>query len=110
MNVTVRLPDGSARTLEATEGLSVMEVLRKAALIEGECNGSLACATCHVWVDGAFADCLGEPSENEEDMLDVAFNLQPNSRLSCQITISEATDGIVVAIPHGQARTDRPER
>ncbi|MEM8852168.1 MAG: 2Fe-2S iron-sulfur cluster-binding protein [Pseudomonadota bacterium] len=104
--ITVRLPDGSARTLDAPAGLSVMEVLREAALIDGECNGSLACATCHVWVDAAFADRLAEPSDGEEDMLDVAFHLQPNSRLSCQITVGDATDGLVVTIPHKTADTE----
>lgn len=106
MNITVRLPDGSARTLEAPAGLSVMEVLRKADLIEGECNGSLACATCHVWVEEPFAERLEEPCEGEEDMLDVAFNLQPNSRLSCQIIVGEETDGIVVTIPHKRDTAD----
>lgn len=99
MEIIVTLADGSSRKLVADEGLSVMEVLRDAGLIEGECNGSLACASCHVWVDKAWNERLGETSEDEEDMLDVAFNLAPTSRLSCQIFVGPATNGIRVALP-----------
>lgn len=99
MRVIVTLPDGTERIAEAPAGLSVMEALRAAGLIEGECAGSLACATCHVWVDEAWAARLAPPSEGEEDMLDCAFHLAPTSRLSCQIVLDEATDGIRVALP-----------
>ncbi len=86
--------------LPAKAGQSAMEILRDAGLpIEGECNGSLACATCHVWVDDAWIGKLPPPVPDEEDMLDVAFNLAPTSRLSCQIMISQDCDGIVLKVP-----------
>ena len=88
MYIELESTDGSIQKIAAEPGLSVMEVLRKADLIEGECNGSLACATCHVWVDPNWADKLADPLEGEEDMLDVAFYLSPTSRLSCQIIMT----------------------
>ena len=91
---------GAERPLDVPSGLSVMEVLRDAGYaIDGECNGSLACATCHVWVDEAWFERLSEPKEAEEDMLDVAFNLRPTSRLSCQIMVAPDLDGLRVRIP-----------
>ncbi|MEM8836729.1 MAG: 2Fe-2S iron-sulfur cluster-binding protein [Pseudomonadota bacterium] len=99
MRIELEEADGSIREIEAKPGLSVMEVLRSLELIDGECNGSLACATCHVWVDPVWAGTLEEPEEGEEDMLDVAFNLSSNSRLSCQIIMSDKTDGIRIALP-----------
>lgn len=99
MIVTVVLAGGERRAIEADGGLSVMEILRRERLIDGECNGSLACATCHVWVDEAFAEALPAPSPGEEEMLDFAFHLAPTSRLSCQIMMSPSTDGIVVFLP-----------
>lgn len=92
--------DGSVREIEARDGLSVMEVLRPLGIgIEGECEGSVACATCHVWVDPAWMDRLGDPSEAEEDMLDCAFHVRPTSRLSCQIMVGPELDGLAVAVP-----------
>ena len=70
--------------------------------IEAECGGACACATCHVYVDEAWAAKTGEPSPMEEDMLDFAFDVQPNSRLSCQIKVTEALDGLVVRTPEQQ--------
>lgn len=99
MRINLEMADGTKQVIEAEPGLSVMEVLRKANILDGECNGSLACATCHVWVGEPWQDKLPETSEDEEDMLDVAFHLAPNSRLSCQIIMSEETDGIEVAVP-----------
>ena len=99
MNITVIDRSGSRTIIQADVGLSVMEALRRQGLIEGECNGSLACATCHVWVDPAWFDRLTPPSEDEEDMLDVAFNLTATSRLCCQIPVSSETDGIVITLP-----------
>ena len=101
MRIELEEIDGSISEIEAEAGLSVMEILRLEERIEGECNGSLACATCHVWVDPAWADQLDEPDEGEEDMLDVAFHLSPTSRLSCQIILDEKTNGIRVALPRG---------
>ena len=99
MNVTVIDHTRGRTTIHAEVGLSLMEALRREGLIEGECNGSLACATCHVWVDPAWFNRLAPPTEDEEDMLDVAFNLAETSRLCCQIPVSPETDGIVITLP-----------
>jgi 2Fe-2S ferredoxin len=99
MRLVLCLPDGGERILDASPGLSAMEVLRREGLIEGECNGSLACATCHVWVDAAWLDRLPAPSAGEEDMLDVAFNISAQSRLSCQIMMTDEMDGLRLRLP-----------
>lgn len=92
--------DGNRKEVDAPVGLSVMEVAHKFDVdIEGACEGSLACATCHVIVDPAWFGKLSEISEDEEDMLDLAFGLQPTSRLGCQIVMSEDLDGLVVTLP-----------
>lgn len=98
--VTFQLPDGSARTYEGAEGLTLLDVARIHDLaIEGACGGSMACATCHVVVDPACVEKLPEPSAEEEDMLDLAAEVQPNSRLGCQIRLTAALDGLVVRVP-----------
>ena len=71
--------------------------------IEAECGGACACSTCHVYVDDAWTGVTGEPSPMEEDMLDFAFDVRTNSRLSCQLKVSEALDGLVVTTPERQA-------
>jgi 2Fe-2S ferredoxin len=92
--------DGKAREVDAPLGLSVLEVAHKHGVdIEGACEGSLACATCHVIVDPAWAGKLAAPSEGEEDMLDLAFGLEKTSRLGCQIVMSAGLDGLVVRLP-----------
>ncbi len=97
--------DGSTKTIDAPVGLSVMEVAVKHSMdkIEGACGGSLACATCHVYVHPDWWDEVmpdeGDISEAEEDMLDLAFNLTKRSRLSCQIIVTDELDGLVVALP-----------
>jgi len=92
--------DGNRREVDAPLGLSVMEVAHRFEVdIEGACEGSLACATCHVIVDEAWYEKLNPPSEDEEDMLDLAFGLKPTSRLGCQIVMTEELDGLVVALP-----------
>lgn len=94
--------DGTRREVEAPLGLSVLEVAHKHGVdIEGACEGSLACSTCHVVVDGAWFARLAKPTEDEEDMLDLAFDLQETSRLGCQIIMTEALDGLVVTLPAG---------
>ncbi len=86
--------------VEAALGLSILEVAREHDInIEGACEGSLACATCHVIVDETQFDRLTEISEDEEDMLDLAFDLTRTSRLGCQIRITEALDGLTVTLP-----------
>ena len=92
--------DGTRREVEAALGLSVLEVAHRHGVdIEGACEGSLACSTCHVVVDPAWFPKLVEPTEDEEDMLDLAFDLQETSRLGCQIIITEVLDGLVVKLP-----------
>jgi 2Fe-2S ferredoxin len=92
--------DGTKREVEAPLGLSVLEIAHKHGIdIEGACEGSLACSTCHVIVDPEWYELLKEASEDEEDMLDLAFGLTPTSRLGCQIIITEELDGLVVKLP-----------
>ncbi len=83
---------GKEHTLEGRDGWSVMEILRDGGLdIAAECGGACACATCHVYINDG-------PSEAEIDMLDMALAVEPNSRLSCQVVCSDATDGIKVTV------------
>ncbi len=70
--------------------------------IEAECGGALACATCHVYVDEAWREAVGGPSEMEEDMLDFAYDVRSNSRLSCQVKMTPELDGLVVNVPEQQ--------
>ena len=92
--------DGTPREVEAPVGLSVLEVAHKHGIdIEGACEGSLACSTCHIIVDPEWFSQLNAPSDDEEDMLDLAFGLEKTSRLGCQIVVSEALDGLVVRLP-----------
>lgn len=94
--------DGTRREVEAPLGLSVLEIAHRHGVdIEGACEGSLACSTCHVVVDGAWFAKLAKPTEDEEDMLDLAFDLQETSRLGCQIVMTAALDGLVVKLPAG---------
>lgn len=103
MFVVVRMPDGSSHRLEALEGWRVMEVIRDWGLpIKAECGGACACATCHVYVDEAWREATGSPEQMEEDMLDFAFDVRSESRLSCQIKVTDALDGLVVRIPEKQ--------
>lgn len=92
--------DGSRQEVDAPEGLSVMEVAHRNGIdIEGACEGSMACSTCHVIVDEAWFEKLDEATEEEEDMLDLAFGLSRTSRLGCQITMTPELDGLVVTLP-----------
>jgi 2Fe-2S ferredoxin len=92
--------NGVPREVEAPLGLSVLEVAHKHGIdIEGACEGSLACSTCHVIVDPAWFGRLGRPTEDEEDMLDLAFGLEKTSRLGCQIVMTDALDGLTVKLP-----------
>ena len=92
--------DGSRREVDAPLGLSVLEIAHKNDIdIEGACEGSLACSTCHVIVDSEWYELLKEATEDEEDMLDLAFGLTATSRLGCQIIITEELDGLTVRLP-----------
>jgi ferredoxin, 2Fe-2S len=94
--------DGTCREVDAPVGLSVLEIAHKHKVdIEGACEGSLACSTCHVIVDRAWYPKLAKATEDEEDMLDLAFGLTETSRLGCQLIITEALDGLTVTLPQG---------
>ena len=96
--------EGTARSVEAEEGSTVMENAVHNAIpgIEAECGGACACATCHVYVAEEWREAVGEPEPMEEDMLDFAFDVRPNSRLSCQIRVKPELDGLVVTTPAQQ--------
>jgi len=102
--ITFKQPDGSQQVVEAEPGMTVMEAAKKNLVdgIEAECGGACACATCHVYVDDAWREAVGAPSDMEEDMLDFAFDVRDSSRLSCQIKVTEALDGLIVSVPEKQ--------
>ena len=88
--------------MDAQNGLSLLEVAHSNDIdLEGACEGSLACSTCHIILEKNFFETLPEPSEEEEDMLDLAFGLTHTSRLGCQIIIDEKLEGMKVRIPSG---------
>ncbi|MEI6729688.1 MAG: ferredoxin family 2Fe-2S iron-sulfur cluster binding protein [Pseudomonadota bacterium] len=92
--------DGTEKTVDAPNGISVLEIAHKNHIpLEGACEGSLACSTCHVIIDEEFYTKLKEAGEDEEDMLDLAFGLTHTSRLGCQIMMSDALDGLRVKLP-----------
>ena len=92
--------DGTRREVDAPLGLTVLEIAHRNDIdIEGACEGSLACSTCHVIVDPEWYELLKEASEDEEDMLDLAFGLTNTSRLGCQIIMTEELDGLTVTLP-----------
>ena len=94
--------DGNRKDVDAPVGLSVLEIAHKNGLdLEGACEGSLACSTCHVVVEDKWFAKLDEATEEEEDMLDLAFGLTHTSRLGCQIKMSDELDGLEVTLPSG---------
>ena len=96
--------NGKIHSIEVANGLSVMEgaVQNNIPGIDADCGGGMACATCHVYVKEEWLDKLPTKEDGEEDMLDMAFEPKNNSRLSCQITVSDKLDGLVVSIPSKQ--------
>lgn len=96
--------DGREHVVEVKTGLSVMEgaIRNNVPGIDADCGGACACATCHVYVDEAFVTAAGQPSAMEESMLDFAENVQPNSRLSCQIRVNDELEGLIVRLPENQ--------
>ncbi|MBP6951787.1 MAG: ferredoxin family 2Fe-2S iron-sulfur cluster binding protein [Alphaproteobacteria bacterium] len=95
-------PDGNHVEVEAPNGLSVLEIAHQNSdliYLEGACEGSLACSTCHVVVDPEWYELLAGATEDEEDMLDLAFGLTQTSRLGCQIIMRPELDGLVVRLP-----------
>ena len=103
--ITYITHDDQSFEVDAPNGSTVMEMAIKNSVpgIEAECGGACACATCHVYIDDAWKDAVGGPEAMEEDMLDFAWEVQPTSRLSCQVKVSDALDGLVVRIPEKQA-------
>lgn len=98
--ITFVEPNGTRREVDAPVGISVMEIAHRNNIdIEGACEGSLACSTCHVIVDPEDFDRLSEATEDEEDMLDLAFGLTATSRLGCQIILTPELDGLTVFLP-----------
>lgn len=104
VKITYIQPDGSEQVVEGQEGATLMEVakLNDVPGIDAECGGACACATCHVYVDEAWRDKTGSPSQMEEDMLDFAFDVRETSRLSCQIKLTPELNGLVVRVPEKQ--------
>mgnify|MGYP001245964551 FL=1 len=96
--------DGTEHTVDVKPGLSVMEgaIKNNVPGIDADCGGACACATCHVYVDAAWESKTGEKSAMEESMLDFAENVETNSRLSCQIKVTDDLDGLVVRLPESQ--------
>jgi 2Fe-2S ferredoxin len=98
--ITFKYQDGTEKELDVAAGTTILEAAHQNDIsLEGACEGSLACSTCHVIVDEEFFDKLDEPEEEEEDMLDLAFGLTHTSRLGCQIKMTDELDGIKVLLP-----------
>ena len=98
--ITFIKTDGTRVEVDAPIGLSVLEIAHRNNIdLEGACEGSLACSTCHVVVEKEWFDKLAPASEDEEDMLDLAFGLTHTSRLGCQIIVTEELDGLTVSLP-----------
>ena len=99
--ITFVSADGTQRTeVDAPVGSSLLEIAHRNDInLEGACEGALACSTCHLIVDQDYFDLLPEPSEEEEDMLDLAFGLTHTSRLGCQLIVTDELDGLVVTLP-----------
>jgi 2Fe-2S ferredoxin len=97
--------DNKEHSIEVQNGLTVMEgaVQNNVPGIDADCGGGMACATCHVYVKEEWFDKLPKKEEGEEDMLDMAFEPKKNSRLSCQLVVSDELDGLVLNIPSKQA-------
>ena len=103
-SITFTDSKGTARTVDGEDGSTLMEtaIRNQVPEIVAECGGACACATCHVYIDEPFMAKVGRPSGMEEDMLDFAYEVKPNSRLSCQIKLTAALDGLGVTTPSRQ--------
>jgi ferredoxin, 2Fe-2S len=97
--------DGTSRDIEAEAGSTLMEAAIKNGIpgIEAECGGACACATCHVYIEEEWRAKTGDASPMEEDMLDFGYDVRPNSRLSCQVKLSDDLNGLIVRTPARQA-------
>lgn len=99
--------EGNEHELEALDGWRAMEVIRDWGLdIKAECGGACSCATCHVFVDEKWVEMLDAPTEEEEDMLDTVPDVEANSRLSCQILMSDALDGLRLTLANSSRTED----
>ncbi|WP_338279385.1 2Fe-2S iron-sulfur cluster-binding protein [Sinorhizobium sp. KGO-5] len=105
VKLTISASDGRPFEIDAAPGTTLMEnaVRNSVPGIEAECGGACACATCHVYVDEEWKGRVGPPNDIEKDMLDFAYDVRENSRLSCQIKLSEAIDGLKVEVPERQS-------
>ena len=103
--ITYKDHEGGSRTIEVENGLSVMEgaIQKDVPGIDADCGGSMACATCHVYVEEKWLDKLSKAEDAEVDMIDMAYEPKKNSRLSCQIIVSEELDGLEVTTPEKQS-------
>ena len=103
--ITYITSDSKSHTIEVQNGLTVMEGAVQSDIpgIDADCGGGMACATCHVYVTEEWLDKLPKKEDGEEDMLDMAYEPKKNSRLSCQLVVSDELDGLVVSIPSKQA-------
>jgi len=102
--ITYITADGTTYEVDAENGSTVMEaaIHNQVPGIEAECGGACACATCHVYIEEPWNEVVGPPQPMEEDMLDFGYDVRPNSRLSCQIRVSDAIDGMIVRVPDRQ--------
>ena len=102
--ITYKTNDHKTHTIEVENGLTVMEgaIQNDIPGIDADCGGGMSCATCHVYVSEEWLDKLPVKEDGEEDMLDMAFEPKKNSRLSCQLIVSETLEGLVVSIPSKQ--------
>ncbi len=103
--ITYKDNQGNSKTIEVEKGLSVMEgaIQNNIPGIDADCGGSMACATCHVYVQEDWLDKLNKIEDSEQDMLDMAHNPKKNSRLSCQLIVTDELDGLVVTTPEKQS-------
>lgn len=98
--VTFVAPDGTQTDIDVADGTSILQAAWDNKIdIEGACEGCMACSTCHVIIDDAHFAALPDPSDEEEDLLDLAWGVRPTSRLGCQVTVTSATDGMVITLP-----------
>ncbi len=104
VQIIFKQPSGDMQTIDIPEGLSLMEgaIKHNISGIEADCGGGCSCATCHVYINISDQDKTGTASAAEEDMLDFAFDVRPESRLSCQVRVTPAMDNLVVQIPDKQ--------
>ena len=100
-NINFKLRNGEIKNIDAEDGLTLMEIARDNDLgIEGTCGGSISCCTCHVVIEKDWFSKVGPANPDEEDMLDLAVDLQPTSRLGCQIEVTPELEGLIVNIPN----------